>query len=71
MVAIQGIHQVIKKYNFETKIWEKVTDLIWITKWKIDQALWDDYVVSYIVIEIDEKTRKCIWVEKQRLIWRF
>jgi calcineurin-like phosphoesterase len=45
--------------------------LTWITKWKIDQALWNDYVVSYLVIDIDENTRKCIWVEKQRLIGKF
>ena len=44
--------------------------LSWINKWKIDQDLWKDYVVSYLVIDIDENTWKCIWVEKQRVIWK-
>ena len=41
--------------------------LTWISKWKIDQDLWNDYVVNYLVTEIDEKTWKTINIEKWRI----
>jgi len=44
--------------------------LSWILKWKIEQALGEDYVVSACVIEIDEKTKKCLNIEKIRIIWK-
>ncbi|MDD5213879.1 MAG: TIGR00282 family metallophosphoesterase [Candidatus Gracilibacteria bacterium] len=34
---------------------------------KIDQALGKDYVVSACVVDIDEKTRKCLNIEKIRI----
>lgn len=36
-----------------------------IQKWKIDQDLWNNYVVNWLFVEIDDK--KCIKIEKIRL----
>lgn len=41
--------------------------LSWVLKWKIDQALWKEYVVSACVVDIDEKTKKCLNIEKIRI----
>jgi calcineurin-like phosphoesterase len=41
--------------------------LTWISKWKIEQDLWKDYVVNYLFVEIDEKTGKAIHIEKDRI----
>ncbi len=41
--------------------------LTWIAKGKIEQDLWKDYVISYLFVEIDEKTWKTIKIEKDRI----
>lgn len=43
--------------------------LSWVLTWKINQALWKEYVVSACVVDIDEKTRKCLNIEKIRIRW--
>ena len=43
--------------------------LTWISKGKIDQDLWKNYVVNYLVAEIDDKTWKTINIEKARIRW--
>lgn len=53
--------------DFETM---KKRFLSWVWKWKIDQALWNDYVVSWVYVEIDEKTRKTTFIEKIRIRWK-
>lgn len=40
-----------------------------VLKWKIDQALWKEYVVSACVVDIDENTKKCLNIEKIRMRW--
>jgi calcineurin-like phosphoesterase len=37
-----------------------------INKWKIEQSLDTNYVMNWVLIEIDEKTKKCISIEKIR-----
>lgn len=54
--------------DYKTVIWKFLT---WIWRWKIEQDLWDDYVVSYVVVEIDDNTKKCLNIEKNRIIWKF
>jgi len=39
--------------------------LTWITKWKIEQNLWNDYVVNWVFIEVENK--KCVNIEKIRI----
>lgn len=41
--------------------------LSWVLKWKIDQSLDPNYVVNSCIVEIDEKTRKCLNIEKIRI----
>jgi len=41
--------------------------LSWVLKWKIDQSLDPNYVVSACIVEIDDKTRKCLNIEKIRI----
>lgn len=50
--------------------WVKPRFLSWVLSGKIDQALWNDYVVNACMVEIDEKTRKCINIEKIRIRWK-
>lgn len=44
--------------------------LWWMLKGKIDQSLDPHYVVSACLVEIDEKTKKCLNIEKMRLTWK-
>lgn len=44
--------------------------LSWVLKWKIDQCLDTNYVVSACVVDIDDKTRKCLNIEKVRIRWK-
>jgi calcineurin-like phosphoesterase len=60
------LHSVIWA-DFE---WVKPRFLSWVLSGKIDQALWNDYVVNACMVEIDEKTRKCIDIEKIRIRWK-
>jgi calcineurin-like phosphoesterase len=43
--------------------------LTWINKWKIDQSLDKNYVMNWVIIEIDENTKKCINITKIRKFW--
>jgi hypothetical protein len=44
--------------------------LSWVLKWKIDQCLDTNYVVSACVVDIDDETRKCLNIEKVRIRWK-
>ena len=37
-----------------------------INKWKIEQSLDSNYIMNWVLIEIDEETKKCISIEKIR-----
>ena len=41
--------------------------LTWIGKWKIEQSLWNNYVVNYLFVEIDENNSKTTNIEKWRI----
>lgn len=41
--------------------------LSWIIKWKIEQSLDKNYIVSWCIIEIDDKNKKCLNIEKIKI----
>lgn len=42
--------------------------LTWIQSGKIEQSLWNDFVINWCVVDIDENTKKCLNIEKIRFI---
>lgn len=43
--------------------------LSWITKWKIEQSLDNNYIISWVYLEIDETSKKALKIEKIKIIW--
>jgi len=41
--------------------------LSWILKWKIEQSLNKEYVLNAVFVDIDDKTRKCLDIEKIKI----
>lgn len=46
----------------------KMRYLTWIHSWKIEQSLDNNYVISWLIVDIDEKTKKTTNIEKFRYI---
>lgn len=42
--------------------------MTWINSWKIIQSLWNDYVISWVFVEIDDETKKTTNIQKFRYI---
>ena len=43
--------------------------LTWIQKWKIEQSLDKNYIMNGVLVDIDEKTMKCINIKKIKKFW--
>jgi len=43
--------------------------LTWINKWKIEQSTDKSYIINWALVEIDEKTMKCIKIKKIKKFW--
>jgi len=44
--------------------------LTWINKWKIEQSLDSNYVMNWVLVEIDDNTSKCLNIEKIKRKWK-
>lgn len=44
--------------------------LTWINKWKIEQSLDHNFIMNWVLVEIDEKTGKCIEIQKINKKWK-
>ncbi len=41
-----------------------------INKWKIEQSLDKNFIMNWVLVEIDNNTKKCISIEKIRKFWK-
>jgi len=41
-----------------------------INKWKIEQSLDKNYIINGVLVEIDDKTKRCLSIEKIKKFWK-